>query len=367
MTSNPSQPSPKPGILDIAPYVGGKSKGKGDGKIVKLSSNESPLGASPAALKAFADCAASLHRYPDGNATFLREAIAETHKLPAEQLVCGSGSDELIGLLIHAYAGAGDEVLYSQHGFLMYKIYAQSFGATPVTARETELRTDVDALLAAVTPRTKIVFVANPNNPTGSYISKSELARLHAGLPAHVLLAVDGAYAEYPDAGDYSDGSELVTAGANNVVMLRTFSKIYGLSALRLGWAYAQPHIIDVLNRIRGPFNVSSPSIAAGAAAMRDKDFTEQARRFNAQWLPWLSNELSNLGLHVYPSIGNFILVKFPGGKHSAASANQHMMDNGLIPREVANYGLPDCLRITIGLEEDNKAVVAALSDFLKS
>lgn len=356
-------PTPKPGIMNIAPYVGGKSKAKPGVRVVKLSSNENPLGPSPAGAKAYAELAAQLHRYPDGTCAALREAIAEVKNLPIDQLICGAGSDELIGLLVHAYAGAGDEVLYSQHGFLMYKIYAQGAGATPVTAPEKNLRADVDALLAAVTPRTKILFIANPNNPTGSYLSKDELKRLHAGLPKHVVLAIDGAYAEYADAPDYSCGRELV-AGNENVICLRTFSKIYGLPSLRLGWGYGSPAIIDVLNRLRGPFNVSAPAIAAGAAAIRDTAFVESTKAFNKQWLTWLSAEISKLGLKVYPSIGNFILVEFPAGK--AASANAFLMERGLIVRDMVAYGLPDCLRITIGLEEDNRAVAKALAEFLR-
>lgn len=369
MPQEPSKnnlPQPRDGILGIAPYVGGKSKAQPGVRVVKLSSNETPLGASPAARKAYAACAESLHRYPDGNAALLREAIAETFALPLEKLVCGAGSDELIGLLVHAYAGPGDEVLYSEHGFLMYKIYAQSFGATPVTAPEKSLRTDVDALLAHVTARTKIVFVANPNNPTGSYVTKAELKRLRDGLPPHVILAVDGAYAEYTDLAEYTDGRELVDI-TENTVMLRTFSKIYGLSALRLGWMYAPAAIVDVINRIRGPFNVSGPSIAAGTAAVRDTAYTESSRRFNAQWLAYLTAEISRLGLKVHPSIANFVLVEFKKDRHSAHNANAFMMERGLIPREVANYGLPDCLRISVGLEEDNRAVVAALAAFLKT
>lgn len=368
MPSNtpPSLPQPKAGILDIAPYVGGKSKGPSGKPLVKLSSNESPLGPSPAAIKAYQDAAASLHRYPDGNAALLREAIAQVHGLPFEQIVCGSGSDELIGLLVHAYAGPGDEVLYSEHGFLMYKIYAQSFGATPVSAAESNLCAHVEGLLAAVTPRTKILFIANPNNPTGSYLTQVQLKHLRDALPPQVLLVIDSAYGEYSRMPDYSDGQELVASTANSV-MLRTFSKIYGLSALRLGWAYAPPAVVDVLNRIRGPFNVSSAAIHAGAAAVRDTAFTEQARQFNEKWLPWLSEELTVLGLKVYPSLGNFILVQFPQGRHSAANANSYMMEHGLIPREVANYGLPDCLRITIGLEKDNRAVARTLAAFLQS
>jgi histidinol-phosphate aminotransferase len=359
-------PKPKSGILDIAPYVGGKSVAKPGVRVVKLSSNETPLGPSPAAVKAFTDAANTLHRYPDGTAIKLREAISETYSLPVERLVCGNGSDELIGLLIHAYAGAGDEILMSRHGFLMYKIYAQSFGVSTVMAPEKNLRTDVDAMLAAVTPKTRIVFVANPNNPTGSYITKDELKHLHAGLPSSTLLVVDAAYSEYVTLPDYTDGSELVAKHAN-VVMLRTLSKIYGLSALRIGWAYAPTHVVDVLNRIRGPFNVSIPAQAAGAAAARDKNFIEKARAFNNEWRAWLSKEIAALRLTVHPSIANFVLVEFPGGKHTAEAANAFLMERGLIVRDVAAYGLPDCLRISIGLEDDNRAVVNALADFLKS
>lgn len=368
----PTLPKPKPGILDIAPYVGGQSKIKGAKarpgvRVVKLSSNETPLGPSPKAIKAYTDAAATLHRYPDGTHLRLREAIGDVYKIDPARIVCGAGSDELIAFLIHAYAGPGDEVLYSAHGFLMYKLYAQGFGVTPIAAPEKNLTTDVDALLAAVTPRTKIVFVANPNNPTGSYIPASELKRLRDGLPSHVLLAIDGAYAEYAreEVTDYSCGRELVDT-TENTVMLRTFSKIYGLSALRVGWAYAPSHIVDVLNRIRGPFNVSAPGMEAAIEAVRDTAFTAQARQFNAHWLHWLSKDIAALGLTAYPSIANFILVGFPKGATQAAAAAEFMMERGLIVRDTIAYGLAHCLRISIGLEEDNRAVVSALADFLK-
>jgi histidinol-phosphate aminotransferase len=357
------KPIPNSGILDIAPYVGGKSSAAPGVRVVKLSSNETPLGASPAAIAAYKEAADKLHRYPDGAASKLREAIAEVYKLPAEQVICGAGSDELIGLLVHAYVAAGDEVLISEHGFLMYKIYAQSVGAKVITAPEKNLKSDVDALLAAVTPKTKIVFVANPNNPTGSYISAAEMKRLRDGLPDDVILAIDDAYCEYAKVSDYSDGSELVKE-SENTVMLRTFSKIYGLSALRIGWMFAPAGIIDVINRIRGPFNVSNPAIEAAAAAVRDTEFTAKAKEFNNRWLKWMSAELTGLGLKVHPSIGNFILVEF-AKERSSAAANKFLMERGLIVREVGNYGLPHCLRISIGLEEDNKAVVAALTEFL--
>ncbi len=358
-------PKPNPGILDIAPYVAGKSKAKEGVRVVKLSSNENPLGASPKAMQAFKDAATNLNRYPDGGATKLCKAIADVYSLNADKIVCGAGSDELIGLLIHAYAGRGEDIVMSQHGFLMYKIYAKGFGVNTVFAPEKNMRTDVDAMLAAVTGNTKIVFVANPNNPTGSYITKEELARLHKGLPAHILLVIDDAYAEYADKPDYIDGAEMVEK-CDNVVMLRTFSKIYGLSALRLGWAYAPKHVVDVLHRVRGPFNVSNPAIEAGVAAVQDVAFVKSTREFNNKWLAWMSAELSKLGLTVYPSIGNFVMIGFKNNE-TAAAANTFLMERGLIVRDVVAYGLPDCLRITIGLEEDNKAVVQALTDFLKA
>lgn len=366
MPELPVLPQHKPWLEAIAPYVGGKSKVAGKQQVMKLSSNETPLGPSPDAMRAYIETATQLHRYPDGGFAGLREAIAAQYQLPETQIVCGNGSDELIGLLCHAYAGPGDEVLFPEHGFLMYRIYAQSVGATPVTAPEKALRTDVDALLAAVTSRTKIVFLANPNNPTGSYIPLAELQRLRAGLPEQVLLVIDGAYAEYVEAADYSAGIELV-ANAENTVMTRTFSKIYGLAALRLGWAYCPAQVVDVLQRVRSPFNVNAPAQAAGIAAIQDTSFLEGTRIFNTRWREWLASELRQLGLKVHPSVGNFLLVAFePKGEKTAAHANRFLLDKGIIVREVANYGLPDCLRITIGREDENRALAGALGDFLK-
>ncbi len=363
-----SAPKPKAGILNIAAYTPGKSKASGGSKLMKLSSNENPLGCSPAASAAFSAQAGELHRYPNAVHEELRQAIGEAYRVPADLIVCGAGSDELIHLLTQAYVGAGDEVIYTEHGFLMYKIAATAVSATPVPVPEKELRTDVDAILNAVNEKTKLIFLANPNNPTGSYISALELHRLHAELPAHVLLVVDGAYEEYVQAQDYSDGSELVAAGHKNVVVLHTFSKIHGLPGLRLGWSYACAEITDVLNRIRGPFNISSPALAAGIAAVKDKDFIDNTIAFNAQWREWLSQGLNAIGLKVYPSVANFILVEFPeSGAHTAALANQYLSDRGIVVREVSNYGLPRCLRITIGTEEENNAVYDTLSHFMKS
>lgn len=357
-------PQPKPSLMKITPYAQGKSKAQGVGsetaQLIKLSSNESPYSASPKALaagKAFNQ----YERYPDGSCAALREAIGKVHGLDPSRLVCGAGSDELINLLIHAYAGEGDEVLYSQHGFLMYAIYAMAHGATPITAPEKNLTADVDALLAAVTANTKIVFLANPNNPTGTYLPAAEVQRLRDGLPPHVLLAVDAAYAEYVLADDYSDGAKLVDSSAGNAVMLRTFSKIYGLSALRLGWAYAPAAVVDVLNRIRSPFNVSSIAQVMGAAAVQDTAFTMQVRDDNAKQRAWLEAELRSLNLPCVPSEGNFLLIHF-GSAAKASDVNTALHRAGIIPREVGNYGLPEYLRLTVGTEAENRAVISALN-----
>jgi histidinol-phosphate aminotransferase len=367
MTSQSSnaRPMPKPGILDISAYVAGKGGPPGV-KVHKLSSNESPIGASPHAVAAYEAAAGNLELYPDSTASALREAIAERYGLKADHIVCGAGSDELLQLLAHAFLGPGDEAIYSEHGFLVYPIAIRSNGAVPVIAPERELTADVDAILGCVTPRTRVVFLANPNNPTGTYLPFSEVKRLHAGLPRDVLLVLDAAYAEYVRRNDYESGLELV-ATHENVVMTRTFSKIYGLAALRLGWAYCPSHVADVLNRIRGPFNVSGPAIAAGAAAMADQGFIDHAVAHNEQWLPWLTAELQKLGLTVTPSVGNFLLVHFSrtGGKTSA-EADRYLVGHGFVLRRMEGYGLPNALRLSVGTEEANRTLIAALRDFLK-
>jgi histidinol-phosphate aminotransferase len=360
-------PRPKAGILDINPYVPGESAVPGHAKPIKLSSNETPLGASPQAIAAYNGVQAELERYPDGASTELRKAIASLYGLDPARIVCGVGSDELLHLLAHAYLAPGDEAIYTEHGFLVYRIAILANGATPVVVPETKYTADVDAILAHVTPRTKVVFLANPNNPTGTYIPVSEVRRLHAGLPPHVLLVVDAAYAEYVRRNDYEAGLELV-ATSQNVVMTRTFSKIYGLAALRIGWVYGPDAIIDVLNRIRGPFNLSAPAIAAGAAAIADQEFVARAVEHNDRWLPWCAKEIGALGIEVTPSVGNFLLLHFkakPG--QDGAAADAFLKSRGIILRRVAGYGLPNALRMTIGTEKENKAVVAALADFMST
>ena len=359
--SDVRRPAPKPGILGIAAYVPGKSGARGE-RVHKLSSNESPLGASPRAVAAFQSAAGSLALYPDGSAGALRAAIAQRYGLRVENIICGAGSDELLQLLAHAYLAPGDEAVYSQYGFLVYPIVIAANGAVARVAPETGHRTDVDAMLACIGPRTRMVFLANPNNPTGTYIAFDEVKRLHRALPPECLLVLDAAYAEYVRANDYEAGIELA-ATAQNVVMTRTFSKIHGLAALRLGWLYAPDHICDAINRIRGPFNVSAPAIAAGAAAIADEAHVSAALAHNDLWLPKLTTALEALGLEVTPSVGNFLLVHF--GAPRAAEADGFLLDRGLVLRRMEAYGLPGALRLTVGSAEANAAVIAAVTEFM--
>jgi histidinol-phosphate aminotransferase len=358
-------PAPRPGILEIDAYVPGESKLPAGIKPIKLSSNETPLGPSPQAIAAYKDVVGGLERYPDGSATLLREAIGARYGLNPARIVCGAGSDELLAMLAHAYLCEGDEAIYTEYGFLVYRIVVLANGATPVVAPERNFQTDIGEILKRVTERTKVVFLANPNNPTGTYVSFDEIRSLRAQLPANVLLVLDAAYAEYVKRNDYEAGIELV-ATTQNTVMTRTFSKIHGLAGLRLGWAYCPEAVADALNRIRGPFNVSVPAMAAGAAAIADKAHEDASVAHNERWMPWLAAEIGKLGLTVTPSVANFILVHFAkGGANGAEAADKFLKARGIIVRKVGGYGLPDCLRMTIGAETDNKAVVAALADFL--
>lgn len=365
--STKSRPTPRAGILDIAPYVPGKSKASGGAKVYKLSSNESPIGASEAAKAALAEVAGKLELYPDGSSSALREAIGEVIGINPDRIICGAGSDEILSLIANTYLAPGDEAIYSEFGFLVYPIAIRAAGATPVVAPEKNMTADVDGILALVNAKTKIVFLANPNNPTGTYLPFDEVRRLHAGLPGHVVLVLDAAYAEYVRRNDYESGLELV-ATSDNVIMTRTFSKIYGLANLRLGWCFGPAEMIDAMNRIRGPFNVSGPAMAAGIAAIRDRAFVEKAIAHNEEWLPWVTSQLEALGLKVTPSVGNFVLVHFPDtdGKR-AKDADAYLSEHGFILRAVANYGIPGALRLTIGTEEANRAVIAAIGDFLRS
>ncbi len=358
------RPIPNPGVLKITPYVAGRSKIEGVEQPVKLSSNESSLGPSPAALQAYLDAAETLHRYPDGSQSALRDAIADVHGLNVDNIICGNGSDEIIQLITRAFVGQGEEVLMSEYGFLMCRIHALAHGADVVVAPETNYRVDVDALLARVTDKTRLVTLANPNNPTGTYISSAEIRRLHTGLPQHVILLLDGAYAEYVLAEDYDAGSDLVES-YDNVVMTRTFSKIYGLSALRIGWAYLPASMVDPLQRIRSPFNANAPAMAAATAAVADTEFITMVRDHNARWLQVIGERLTCMGLQVIPSVANFYLMHFPqrSGKNASGAAAA-LQRAGIIPRPVGSENDTE-LRITVGLDSENEAVLAALETYM--
>ena len=351
-------------MLAIEPYVPGKSSAPGVDRVFKLSSNETPLGPSPNAIAAYRAVADHLQDYPDGASTRLREAIGRAYGLDPDRIVCGAGSDDLLNLLADAYLCDGDEAIHTTHGFLVYPIATLGSGATPVVAAEVNHTASVDAILAAQTARTRIVFLANPNNPTGTYVPFDEIKRLHRGLRSDVLLVLDAAYAEYVQRNDYESGIELV-ATSDNVVMCRTFSKIYGLAALRLGWLYGPAPVVDAINRIRGPFNVNSAAMAAGIAAIGDAAHVEAARTHNETWLAWLSEEIRRLGLTVTPSVANFILIHFPETGRTAEDADVFLTRRGLILRRVKGYHLPHALRMSIGSEEANRLVVDALKQFI--
>lgn len=360
-----NRPTPQPGVLKIDKYIPGRSKAASGITTVKLSSNESPLGASPKVMAAYGEMADQLSIYPEGSSALLREALGQVHGLDADRIVIGVGSGELLQMLAQVYLGDGDEAVMNEYGFLLYPIVTKAAGATPVTAKASDYCADVDAILAAVTPRTKIVFLDNPNNPTGTYLSEAELVRLHKGLRGDILLVIDGAYAEYVTAGDYVSGSALATAHAN-VVMVRTFSKI-GLAAARVGWLYGPEHVVDALNRIRGPFNINVGAQAAGVAAVRDEEFTTELVAHNAQWREWLSVELASNQIRVLPSQTNFILVLFPETSGlTAGAANEALLAKGLVVREMSEYGMPNGLRISIGSGDAMRAVAAVLKEAAK-
>lgn len=352
--------TPQPGIMDIALYQSGASHVDGQTNVLKLSANENPLGPSDAAKEAFSRAVHTLNRYPNTDHSSLRTAIGEVWNLNPDQIICGVGSDEIIHFLCQAYAGPGDEVIHTEHGFAMYSISARAAGATPVEVPERDRVTDVDAILAACTPATKLVFIANPNNPTGTMIAPGEVRRLAEGLPEGAILVLDGAYAEYVEA--FDAGAALI-ASRDNVFMTRSFSKIYGLGGLRVGWGYGPQAIIDVLNRIRGPFNLSTAALAAAEAAVRDVAYIEKCRIENARWRDWLASALAEMGVRSDTSTTNFVLARF-ADTAEAEACDAHLRGEGIIVRRVAGYNLPNCLRITVGDESACRRVAHAVGQF---
>ncbi|KAA0971589.1 histidinol-phosphate transaminase [Aureimonas fodinaquatilis] len=365
MATPTRQPAPKPGILDIAAYVPGKSNAPAGVKLHKLSSNETSLGPSPHVHQAIAAAAQHLEIYPDGQATALKTAIADRFGLNRANIVCGNGSDELLTLLAQTYLHEGTEGIFTEHGFLLHKTAIQATGAKAVMAPELDAHVDVDAILDRVTERTRIVYVTNPGNPTGTYIPFDAIRRLHAGLPGNVILVLDAAYAEYVRRNDYEAGLELV-ATTSNVVMTRTFSKIHGLASLRVGWMYAPANIVDAVERIRSPFNLNTLAIAAAAAAMADSSHVEKSIEHNSAWLARLTTAFTQMGLKVSPSVTNFVLIHFPEtGSKTAEKADAYLSARGFILRRVTAYGFPNAMRMTIGSQEANEGVIAALQEFM--
>ncbi|MEJ2132121.1 MAG: histidinol-phosphate transaminase [Gammaproteobacteria bacterium] len=354
-------PAPLGFVSGVEPYLPGDFAAEGVEHPVKLSSNESPFGPSARAIEAYLGTQSTLARYPDSQCSELRETHAAIHSIESARIVCEAGSEQLINLLARSYAGPGDEIVHSRNGFIAFRIAAQSCGATAVAAEERDYVASVEAILDCVTGRTRIVFLANPNNPTGTWISASEVRRLRHALPAHVLLVLDGAYAEYMDDGEYTSGMELVNDTEPNTVVLRTFSKIHGLAALRVGWAYCPTPVADVLGRMRGVFTVSTPAQRAATASVADEAHVARARRHNLKWRAWLFAELRQLGLQPLPSGGNFLCIAFRN-RSEAQRADTALRKAGLIPRRLEEYGLEHCLRLTIGLECHNRGVVEALS-----
>ncbi len=357
----------KDSIYYISPYVGGESNSVPNpelGYVIKLSSNEGPFGPSPKAMEAVAKMTDQMHRYPDGGCTALRQALAEKNSINANNIVCGAGSDEIISFLCHSYVGEGENIVYSAHGFLMYAIYAKTAGGKAIAAPEKNLCADVDALINAVNDRTKILFIANPNNPTGSYLKRDKIEELHSRLPKDIILVLDGAYAEYVDDPNYTDGHDLVEKH-DNIVVTRTFSKAYGLGGMRVGWGHASDSIVDIMNRVRGPFNVSNVAQAAALVALKDEEFLQKSIASNKKCRDYTAEELINAGLIVHPSAGNFLLVDF-GSEDKAEGTRLALKAQGILVRQVGGYGLPTCLRITIGTEDEMKLAVQGIKDYIK-
>jgi histidinol-phosphate aminotransferase len=366
MTEPLLTPVAKPWVMAIAPYIPGRSTTDDGRRVVKLSSNENPLGTPPAARAAFRGAADELERYPDASGAIVREALAAKHGLDPARIIYGNGSDEVLHLAAGAFAGPGDEVIFVRYGFSVYEIAARRVGAVPVVAPDADYATDVDAIVAAVTSRTRIVFVANPNNPTGTFTPAADIARLHAALPADVLLVIDQAYAEYIDAGE-DDGGLALARTAGNVLVTRTFSKMYGLAAERIGWGYGAPALIEAMHRIRLPFSMTIAGQRAAVAALGDDAFVDHVREHNATWRAWFAGEIANMGnagLRAVPSKANFVLVLFEGTV-SAQVAYDGLMDAGYIVRWLPGQGLPHGLRITIGTEEETRGVLVALRDIV--
>ncbi|MCQ2913914.1 MAG: histidinol-phosphate transaminase [Alphaproteobacteria bacterium] len=352
-------------IMEISPYVGGTSKLPGFDKVVKLSSNEGAFGVNPNVVEAIRSHAELMFRYPDGSSQELREAIAKVHNLDKDKILCGTGSDNVIDIICEAFSKDGDDVIMTQYGFSMYRVCAKGNGANVIEVPEKNYTVDLDAVLSAITNKTKIIFITNPGNPTGTYLPKKDLYDFCKKVPSNILIVLDSAYAEYVPCEDYTAGAEFVEE-FNNVIMLRTFSKIYALGGLRIGWSYASKEIIDVFNRIRAPFNVNTMAQYAGVVAMQDREFVKKCFEHNKKWQKKFPEELSKIGLNCTPTVANFVLVHFPKTGKTSEKCDEFLKQHGYIVRRVLAYGLKDELRITIGNEEEMTTLVSLLKEFME-
>lgn len=355
-------------LLEIKNYKPGKAKVVGKNQVVKLSSNENALGASSKAIKAYQDHAQDISRYADGSCEALREALAKKNNIDAQNIVCGAGSDEILALITTAFASVGDEVIYSKHGFLMYPISAKRVGAKPVVVEEKNFKIDVDDLQKKLSKKTKIIFIANPNNPTGAYLNEKEILEIINLVGSEVLIVLDHAYDEFVEAKDYPNAIALAKKYPN-IVVTRTFSKIYGLASLRLGWSFSSQEIAEVLNKVRGPFNVGGAPQFAGVAALNDEEFLQKSKAHNSKWLKIFFAEFAkmdrsnSLQIKAHPSVANFILLEFKD-ETTAQKVNESLLANGIILREMSSYHLPNCLRMTIGTDVENEALLKIIKEF---
>ena len=334
----------------------------GDGPMIHLASNEAAIGPSPRVIEAARAAMAEPQLYPEADASHLRRVLADAHGLEAGRIVCAAGSMELILYLALAYLGPETEAVTSRYGYLYFDTVTRIAGAVPVRAQETGMTAEVETLLAAVTPRTRILFLANPNNPTGTLLGADAIIDLERRLPDHVLLVLDAAYAEFADDADYADGLALAR-GSERTVVLHTFSKIFGLAGLRVGWAYGPPPVIDMVNKIRLPNSLTQPSLAAAVAAVDDRDHVRRYRELNARLRGRVVAAMSALGLEPVPSHGNFVLVRFPGGPEQAAAVYRFLKDRGVLLRPMGGYGLGDCLRVSLGAEADLDVALERLGE----
>ena len=357
---------PKRGIDTIKIYKGGTSKISGIKNIIKLSSNESPLGPSKKAIDAYQKSSSKLSRYPELTAESLQQIVASKFNLNSDQIICGTGSDEILIFVALAFCSPGDEIIHAQHGFEMYPIVTKYVGAESVLAEEIDYKISINSILDNVSDSTKIIFIANPNNPTSTYLNRKELRLLMNKISKNIVVVIDAAYAEFTDADDYDRTFDLANE-YENVIITRTFSKAYSLAGLRLGWGYASKILIDIIKKVRPPFNLPHGAIAAGIAALHDDDHLHKVVKHNSNIKSWFIDELNNLGFKAYKTQANFVFVLIPEKENQSASIiNDYLISNGIAVRYLLSYGLDNALRITLGTREELDLTIKMLKEFVK-